>query len=89
MRTIQWITASLGAARLGRRRAEGRLAGLFRTFHPLGFPSLLERLAIMVRGADTARLDLSPAAPGLLAASLGLLRIYDDDLEQLNAGVLL
>jgi rhodanese-related sulfurtransferase len=49
----------------------------------------LERLATMVRAADTARLDLSPEAPGLLAASLGLSRMYDDDLEQLNAGCLL
>jgi rhodanese-related sulfurtransferase len=49
----------------------------------------LERLAIMVRAADTSRLDLSPEAPGLLAASLGLSRMYDDDLEQLNAGLLL
>ena len=49
----------------------------------------LLRLATMVRAADTARLDLSPEAPGLLAASLGLSRIYDDDLEQLEAGMLL
>lgn len=49
----------------------------------------LQRLATMVRAADTARLDLSPEAPGLLAASLGLSRMYDDDLEQLNAGMLL
>ncbi|WP_143198026.1 sulfurtransferase/chromate resistance protein [Bradyrhizobium sp. AS23.2] len=46
----------------------------------------LERLATMVRAADTGRLDLSPEAPGLLAASLGLSRMFDDDLEQLNAG---
>ncbi len=49
----------------------------------------LEGLATMVRAADTARLDLSPEAPGLLAASLGLSRMYDDDLEQLSAGLLL
>jgi len=49
----------------------------------------LERLAATVRGADTARLEISPEAPGLLAASLGLSRMYDDDLEQLNAGLLL
>jgi rhodanese-related sulfurtransferase len=49
----------------------------------------LERLATMVRAADTDRLDLSPEAPGLLAASLGLSRMYDDDLEQLDAGILL
>lgn len=49
----------------------------------------MERLATMIRAADTARLDLSPEAPGLLAASLGLSRMFDDDLEQLNAGFLL
>jgi rhodanese-related sulfurtransferase len=54
----------------------------------LSTPSL-DRLATMVRAADTGRLDLSPEAPGLLAASLGLSRMFDDDLEQLNAGLLL
>jgi len=49
----------------------------------------LQRLATIVRAADTANLDLSPEAPGLLAASLGLSRIYSDDLEQLDAGILL
>jgi rhodanese-related sulfurtransferase len=48
----------------------------------------LDRLATMVRAADTARLDLSPEAPGLLAASLGLSRMFDDDLAQLEAGML-
>jgi rhodanese-related sulfurtransferase len=52
----------------------------------LATPPLL-RLATMVRAADTGRLDLSPEAPGLLAASLGLSRMYDDDLEQLSAGM--
>jgi len=54
----------------------------------LSSPSLL-RLAAIVRGADTARLDLAPEAPGLLAASLGLSRMYADDLEQLEAGLTL
>ena len=54
----------------------------------LATPPLL-RLATMVRAADTARLDLSPEAPGLLAASLGLSRMYDDDLKQLDAGIAL
>jgi rhodanese-related sulfurtransferase len=49
----------------------------------------LLRLATIVRGADTARLDLAPEAPGLLAVSLGLSRMYDDDLAQLDAGMLL
>jgi rhodanese-related sulfurtransferase len=49
----------------------------------------LLRLARIVRAADTARPDLAPEAPGLLAASLGLSRMYSDDLEQLEAGMLL
>lgn len=49
----------------------------------------LDRLARIVRGADTARPDLAPEAPGLLAASLGLSRMYSDDLEQLEAGMAL
>ncbi len=49
----------------------------------------LLRLATIVRGADTARPDLAPEAPGLLAASLGLSRLYSDDLEQLEAGLAL
>jgi rhodanese-related sulfurtransferase len=49
----------------------------------------LDRIAAIVRGADTARLDLAPEAPGLLAASLGLSRMHLDDLEQLAAGMTL
>ncbi len=49
----------------------------------------LATLAAIVRGADIARLDLAPEAPGLLAASLGLSRMYSDDLEQLAAGMTL
>jgi len=47
----------------------------------------LTRLATIVRGADTARLDLAPQAAGLLAASLGYSRMYRDDLEQLEAAM--
>jgi rhodanese-related sulfurtransferase len=49
----------------------------------------LSHLARIVRGADTARLDLEPEAAGLLAASLGLSRMYADDLAQLEAGMTL
>lgn len=49
----------------------------------------LQRLATIIRGADTNRHDLAPEAAGLLAASLGLSRMYRDDLEQLEAGMLL
>mgnify|MGYP002387516706 CR=1 FL=1 len=49
----------------------------------------LRRLAVIVRGADTGRPDLAPQSAGLLAASLGLSRLYSDDLEQLEAGMAL
>ena len=49
----------------------------------------LKRLAVIVRGADTAHPEIAPQAAGLLAASLGLSRMYADDLEQLEAGLLL
>lgn len=55
----------------------------------LGGMAALQRLAMIVRGADTARPEIGPQAAGLLAASLGLSRIYADDLEQLEAGMLL
>ena len=46
----------------------------------------LGQLAVIVRGADTARLDLAPECAGLLAISLGLSRLYRDDHEQLTRG---
>ena len=49
----------------------------------------LARLAIIVRGADTARLDLAPQAAGLLALSLGLSRIFPDDQEMLSHGMVM
>jgi len=48
-------------------------------------PALAE-LAVIVRGADTARLDLAPQAAGLLAISLGLSHNFQDDHEQLRHG---
>jgi rhodanese-related sulfurtransferase len=44
----------------------------------------LSRLAMIVRAADTDRLDLAPQAAGLLAVSLGLSRMYRDDLAQIE-----
>jgi rhodanese-related sulfurtransferase len=49
----------------------------------------LQNLAAIVRGADTARLDLTPQSAGLLAASLGYSRMFRDDLQQLDAAMAL
>ena len=46
----------------------------------------LAALAVIVRGADTDRLDLAPQCAGLVAISLGLSQLYPDDHEQLRHG---
>jgi len=49
----------------------------------------LDRVATIVRGADTGHPELAPEAPGLLALSLGLSAIEGDDLAMLEQGFLL
>jgi len=49
----------------------------------------LDELALIVRGADTHRLQLAPQAAGLAAVSLGLSRIFQDDLEMLEHGMVM
>ncbi len=58
-----------------------------KTYH-LTDPAL-ERLALIVRGADTAKLELAPQAAGLLAVSLGLSRNFADDHEMLRHGMVM
>jgi len=53
-----------------------------------GDPALVQ-LAAIVRGADTARLELAPQAAGLLAVSLGLSRNFKDDHEMLKHGMVI
>jgi len=47
----------------------------------------LAQLAVIVRGADTARLDLAPQAAGLLAISLGLSHHLADEHALLAQGM--
>jgi hypothetical protein len=49
----------------------------------------LQELALIVRGADTGRLDLAPQAAGLLALSLGLSALFKDDHEMLRQGMVM
>ena len=49
----------------------------------------LRDLAVIVRGADTGRLDLAPEAAGLLAVSLGLSVLFADDHEMLRHGLVI
>jgi rhodanese-related sulfurtransferase len=50
---------------------------------------VLTKMAEIIRAADTDRLETVPQAAGFLALSLGLSRMYRDDLAQLDAGMLL
>jgi len=54
--------------------------------HHLADPAL-QRLAVIVRGADTGRPDLTPQSPGLLAISQGLSAVFADDHEMLRHGM--
>ncbi|HVC34854.1 MAG TPA: chromate resistance protein ChrB domain-containing protein [Chloroflexota bacterium] len=45
----------------------------------------LQRLALIVRGADTPAKDLTPESRGLEAVADGFRRLYDDDHQQLAA----
>lgn len=49
----------------------------------------LQQLAVIVRGADTSRLDLTPQSAGLYALSLGLSRTFSDDHEMLRHGMVM
>ena len=56
--------------------------------HNLVDPAL-QQLAVIVRGADTARPELAPQCPGLLAMSLGLSHNFPDDHEMLRHGMVM
>jgi rhodanese-related sulfurtransferase len=49
----------------------------------------LLHLARIVRGADTAKPELATEAAGLLAVSLGVSRMYADDIAQLDASMVI
>ena len=59
-----------------------------KTYRLTGDPALA-RLALIVRGADTACLELAPQAAGLLAVSLGLSRNFTDDHEMMKHGMVI
>lgn len=60
----------------------------FLTKYQLDDPAL-QQLAVIVRGADTSRLDLTPQSAGLFAISLGLSATFADDHEMLAHGMVM
>lgn len=69
---------------------EGELCSFdaFLKKYELGDPAL-HQLATIVRGADTAHLELAPQAAGLYAISLGLSRNFQDDHAMLEQGMVM
>lgn len=49
----------------------------------------LQHLALIVRGADTSRLDLTPQSAGLYALSLGLSQTFANDHEMFQHGMVM
>ena len=62
--------------------------GAFLKKYALTDPAL-QQLAMIVRGADTSRLDMTPQSAGLYALSLGLSRNFADDHEMLRHGMVM
>jgi len=60
----------------------------FLTRYRLDDPAL-SQLAVIVRGADTSRLDLAPQCAGLYAISLGLSATLTNDHEMLRHGLVM
>lgn len=54
--------------------------------HAITDPAI-QKIAIIVRGANTDRFDLASQAAGLWAISAGLSQLYQDDHEQLAVGL--
>lgn len=82
-----WIPYDVEGVRLSHRGGECSFDTLLKEFG-IGDPALAH-LARIVRGADTASLELEPEAAGLLAVSLGLSALEADDHRQIEKGMIL
>jgi hypothetical protein len=77
------IPYDIPGAEFGHHGAECSFDAILKK-HGLTDPAL-QRLAFIVRGADTADKDLTPESRGLEAIADGFRRLYDDDHVQLVA----
>jgi hypothetical protein len=70
---------------LGHRGDECSFDAIVRKYDLATNNPALERLARIVRGADTSEHDLTPESRGLLAIAVGFSATHDDDQAQLAA----
>lgn len=82
-----WIAYDIEGVAFSHRGEECSFDTLLAEF-ALADPAL-SHLARIVRGADTARPELEPQAAGLLAISLGLSVLEEDDHRQVEKGMVL
>ena len=79
----QAIPFDVPGVELGHRGEECSFDAIIRKYH-LTDPAL-QRLAVIVRGADTSAKDLAPESRGLEAIAEGFRLVYGQDQEQLEA----
>jgi hypothetical protein len=72
-------------AELGHHGAECSFDAIIRKYNLGREDPALQRLALIVRGADTDQRDLTPESRGLLAIAQGFSEAYSDDHQQLAA----
>ncbi len=90
--TVRDTAARLGATPYDVAGAEFGHVGAFCSFdafiriYRIADPAL-DRLALIVRGADTGHPELTPQSPGLLALSQGLSANFADDHQMLAQGM--
>ena len=75
-------------ADLGHHGQECSFDALLKRYDLAKDHTALRRLALIVRGADTDRRDLTPESPGLLAIAQGFGEVYQEDQAQLAAELL-
>ncbi len=79
------IPFDVPGAELGHHGEECSFDAILRRYDLWGRDPALDRLARIVRGADTPRHDLTPQSPGLLAIAEGFTAVYQDDQALLAA----
>jgi hypothetical protein len=72
-------------AELGHHGAECSFDAIVRKYDLARDDAALQKLALIVRGADTDQRDLTPESRGLLAIAQGFSEAYSNDHEQLAA----
>jgi hypothetical protein len=75
----------VSGAELGHHGTDCSFDAIIQRYNLADKEPALQRLALIVRGADTDQRDLTPESRGLLAIAQGFSLAFDDDQQQLAA----